>query len=171
MPAKTAYQAKIPDQHGRIAYSADEDLVWRDLCAQQLPNVRKYAAKAYLDGLKLAQSRSGPGPAPPPSRCAPAIPPRHRRIVAPRWSAIARRSGHPDRPLRRTFAHSATVARKDRARPDLLRHYRRSAHTDRGSWPDRPLWLASASPCEVSRSEHGGFSRNRLPFAGRISHK
>ena len=55
MPATTAYQAKIPDQYGRIAYSAEEDLVWRDLCAQQLPNVRKYAAKAYLDGLNVVQ--------------------------------------------------------------------------------------------------------------------
>ncbi len=51
MPASTAYEAKVPDAQGRIAYTADEDLVWRDLCAQQIPNVRRHSAKAYLDGL------------------------------------------------------------------------------------------------------------------------
>lgn len=51
MPKSTAYVAKIPDASGRIAYTPEEDLVWHDLCAQQIPNVRANAAKAYLDGL------------------------------------------------------------------------------------------------------------------------
>ncbi len=53
MPATTAYEAKIPDLQGRIAYTAEEDLVWRDLCAQQVPNVQRHSAKAYLDGLAI----------------------------------------------------------------------------------------------------------------------
>ena len=51
MPKSTAYEAKIPDASGRIVYTPEEDLVWRDLCAQQIPNVRQHASKAYLDGL------------------------------------------------------------------------------------------------------------------------
>ncbi|MEP7118453.1 MAG: phenylalanine 4-monooxygenase [Acidobacteriota bacterium] len=51
MPATTAYEAKIPDQFGRIAYTPEEDLVWRDLCLQQVPNVHRHSARAYLDGL------------------------------------------------------------------------------------------------------------------------
>jgi len=53
MPATTAYEAKIPDLQGRIAYTAEEDLVWRDLCAQQVPNVQRHSAKAYLDGFAI----------------------------------------------------------------------------------------------------------------------
>jgi len=51
MPIFTDYAAKIPDATGHIAYTAEEDAVWRDLVAQQLPNVRKYSAQPYLDGL------------------------------------------------------------------------------------------------------------------------
>jgi phenylalanine-4-hydroxylase len=51
MPISTDYAAKIPDATGHIAYTAEEDAVWRDLVAQQLPNVRKYSAQPYLDGL------------------------------------------------------------------------------------------------------------------------
>ncbi len=51
MPATTSYVAKIPDESGRIAYTPEEDAVWRDLCARQIPNVRRHASKAYLDGL------------------------------------------------------------------------------------------------------------------------
>lgn len=53
MPKSTSYVAKIPDASGRIAYTAEENLVWRDLCAQQIPNVRKHAAQAYLDGFQV----------------------------------------------------------------------------------------------------------------------
>ncbi|MEZ5421182.1 MAG: phenylalanine 4-monooxygenase [Vicinamibacterales bacterium] len=51
MPKSTSYVAKVPDETGRIAYTPEEDLVWRDLCAQQIPNVRRHASTAYLDGL------------------------------------------------------------------------------------------------------------------------
>lgn len=51
MPKSTAYTAKTPDAHGRIAYSAQDDAVWRDLFAQQLPRVQDHCAPEYLDGL------------------------------------------------------------------------------------------------------------------------
>lgn len=54
------YEVKIPDGNGHIAYSAEDDAVWRDLYAQQMPNVEKYGSIAYLDGLKrlnLPQTR------------------------------------------------------------------------------------------------------------------
>ncbi len=49
--ANSRYQAKQPDRDGNIAYSPDENAVWRDLLARQLPNVRRYCARPYLDGL------------------------------------------------------------------------------------------------------------------------
>lgn len=49
----TNYIAKMPDTAGFIAYTAEEDAVWRDLFARQLPNVQRLAAKPYLDGLAL----------------------------------------------------------------------------------------------------------------------
>lgn len=49
----TQYTAKTPDASGHIAYTADEDSVWRDLVARQLPNVRAHCARPYLDGLDL----------------------------------------------------------------------------------------------------------------------
>ncbi len=51
MPKTSAYQAKTPGRDGRIAYTPEEDAVWRDLCTRQVPNVRRHAARAYLDGL------------------------------------------------------------------------------------------------------------------------
>ena len=53
MPATTAYVAKQPDERGYIAYTEEEDGVWHDLCARQLPNVRKHCATPYLAGLDL----------------------------------------------------------------------------------------------------------------------
>ncbi len=47
----SAYTAKIPDAQGQIAYDTEEDSVWRDLLARQLPNVRKHMATPWLDGL------------------------------------------------------------------------------------------------------------------------
>ncbi|MGY3436587.1 MULTISPECIES: phenylalanine 4-monooxygenase [unclassified Marinovum] len=52
MPKTTSYSAKLPDDRGFIAYSAEEDAVWRDLYDQQLPNVEAHSARAYLDGLR-----------------------------------------------------------------------------------------------------------------------
>lgn len=50
MPKKTNYTAKKVDGHGRVNYTKDDDCVWRDLVAQQQPNVNKYAADPYLLG-------------------------------------------------------------------------------------------------------------------------
>ncbi len=49
----TSYTAKIPDAKGFIAYTPDEDAVWRDLIARQWPNVQRLAARPYLEGLAL----------------------------------------------------------------------------------------------------------------------
>ncbi|CUH75173.1 Phenylalanine-4-hydroxylase [Tritonibacter multivorans] len=50
MPKSTDYVAKIPDDTGHIAYTSEEDAVWADLYAQQLPRIREHASKPYLDG-------------------------------------------------------------------------------------------------------------------------
>jgi phenylalanine-4-hydroxylase len=50
VPKSTKYIAKHPDAAGRINYSTDEDAVWRDLVAQQQPNVDKHAALPFLEG-------------------------------------------------------------------------------------------------------------------------
>ncbi|MBT0959334.1 phenylalanine 4-monooxygenase [Alphaproteobacteria bacterium KMM 3653] len=60
MPKTTKYKAKVPDAQGFIAYTADEDAVWRDLAAQQYAPVRAHAARAFLAGqekLDLPQDR------------------------------------------------------------------------------------------------------------------
>lgn len=46
----SAYLAKVANTAGNIEYTADEDAVWRDLYAQQLPNIRTLCAKEYLSG-------------------------------------------------------------------------------------------------------------------------
>lgn len=46
----SAYQAKQVNADGTISYTSEEDAVWRDLFAQQLPNIRRLCAKEYLDG-------------------------------------------------------------------------------------------------------------------------
>lgn len=50
--SKTSYAAKMPDANGIIHYDPQDNAVWRDLVAQQIPNVRAYSALPYLDGLK-----------------------------------------------------------------------------------------------------------------------
>lgn len=55
MPKDTKYIAKHPDDAGLIHYTSDEDAVWRDLVAQQQPNVERYAAKPFLDGQAALQ--------------------------------------------------------------------------------------------------------------------
>ena len=52
MPKPTNYTAKHPDASGTIVYTDAENGVWRDLVAQQQPNVERYAAKPFLDGQK-----------------------------------------------------------------------------------------------------------------------
>ena len=49
----TSYVAKVPDAAGFIAYSAEEDAVWRDLVARQWPMVERHAAQPYLKGLEM----------------------------------------------------------------------------------------------------------------------
>jgi len=51
MAKQSAYAAKSPDSEGHIHYTAAENAVWRDLYAQQAPNVQKHMARPYLDGL------------------------------------------------------------------------------------------------------------------------
>ncbi len=51
MSKKSAYEAKTPGPDGTIHYTGAEHAVWRDLIARQLPNVRKFAAEPYLEGL------------------------------------------------------------------------------------------------------------------------
>lgn len=53
MPKDTDYLSKQPDEFGRINYTAEEDAVWRDLVAQQQPNVERLAARPFLDGQKI----------------------------------------------------------------------------------------------------------------------
>lgn len=51
MPKSTNYVAKIPDERGYISYDAEENGVWADLYARQLPNVHTHSAPEYLTGL------------------------------------------------------------------------------------------------------------------------
>lgn len=60
MPKSTKYTAKTPDENGFIAYTTEDDAVWRDLVAQQQDNVSAYAAQEFLAGqetLNLARDR------------------------------------------------------------------------------------------------------------------
>ena len=52
MPKSTKYVAKIPNGEGYIAYTAEEDAVWRDLYAAQEEAVHAHMAQPYLKGLK-----------------------------------------------------------------------------------------------------------------------
>lgn len=51
MPKSTDYTAKQPDAQGFIAYTPEEDAVWRDLVARQLPAAQAHMAKPWRDGL------------------------------------------------------------------------------------------------------------------------
>lgn len=51
MPKTTTYAAKQPDAEGYVPYDAEDDAVWRDLMARQLPSVQAKMARPYLDGL------------------------------------------------------------------------------------------------------------------------
>ncbi|SNT68681.1 phenylalanine 4-monooxygenase [Paracoccus seriniphilus] len=53
MPKSTEYEAKVADAEGHISYDAEEDAVWRDLIARQMPAVRQHMARPYLQGLDL----------------------------------------------------------------------------------------------------------------------
>ena len=51
MSKQSAYEAKIPDAHGHIHYTEEENAVWHDLVARQLPAVDRHMARPYRDGL------------------------------------------------------------------------------------------------------------------------
>lgn len=51
MPKSTQYQAKTPDSEGFIAYTTEENAVWRDLYAAQEAAVQAHMATPYLTGL------------------------------------------------------------------------------------------------------------------------
>lgn len=59
MPKTSQYAAKVPDAHGRIAYSDAEHSVWRDLMARQLPAVRQHAAREFLAGMDKLELPAG----------------------------------------------------------------------------------------------------------------
>lgn len=50
MAKTTKYTAKISGPDGRIPYTTEDNAVWRDLVAQQDPNIQRFAADAYLAG-------------------------------------------------------------------------------------------------------------------------
>jgi phenylalanine-4-hydroxylase len=52
MTKKSTYIAKTADQNGFIQYSDEENLVWRDLYAQQAPMIEKLCAVEYLNGFE-----------------------------------------------------------------------------------------------------------------------
>jgi len=52
MLKQSSYVAATPDADGRIAYTDEENAVWRDLFRQQLPAVHEHAAEPYLKGLE-----------------------------------------------------------------------------------------------------------------------
>lgn len=51
MPVSSEYVARKPDNRGIIHYSDEENRIWRDLLANQMPGVERFAAREYLDGL------------------------------------------------------------------------------------------------------------------------
>jgi len=53
MSKGTSYQAKIPDQHGVIEYSASEHDIWRQLITRQMDWIDNTACDEFLAGLKL----------------------------------------------------------------------------------------------------------------------
>lgn len=50
---KTTYVARQPDENGVVEYSSEDNLVWRDLIAQQRPIVENRACEEYLRGLDI----------------------------------------------------------------------------------------------------------------------
>lgn len=52
MPKTSTYTAMSPDAAGKVPYSPEEDSVWRDLMARQMPSVQARMAAPYLEGLR-----------------------------------------------------------------------------------------------------------------------
>lgn len=58
MSKQSAYEAKTPDDFGHIHYTEEENAVWHDLVARQLPAVARHMAAPYRAGLaKMALPR------------------------------------------------------------------------------------------------------------------
>lgn len=51
MQSKTLYTAHMPDSHGHIAWSADENAIWRDLRIRQQKSIIGKACDEYTQGL------------------------------------------------------------------------------------------------------------------------
>ena len=52
---KQPYLSHQPDEHGYIAYSADENMMWQTLLERQAAQIPNRACSAYLEGLKKLQ--------------------------------------------------------------------------------------------------------------------
>jgi phenylalanine-4-hydroxylase len=52
MGKSSKYSAKIPDQHGYISYTAEEDSVWHDLITRQMPMLPGRACKPWINALE-----------------------------------------------------------------------------------------------------------------------
>lgn len=55
MPKSTQYQSRESDENGFIAWSDEENQIWSELYARQLPLVEARGCQEYLDGLELLQ--------------------------------------------------------------------------------------------------------------------
>src|SRR3546814_5808275 len=53
MAKTTSYESKIPDADGIIAYTAEENAVWRDLRTRQQALLPGRVCNAFLNGLEL----------------------------------------------------------------------------------------------------------------------
>lgn len=53
MPKSTQYQSRKSDENGIIAWSDEENQIWSELYARQIPLVEARACQEYLDGLSL----------------------------------------------------------------------------------------------------------------------
>ena len=53
MPKSTQYQSRQSDENGIIHWSDEENQIWSELYARQIPLVKERACQEYLDGLDL----------------------------------------------------------------------------------------------------------------------
>ena len=52
MGKNTKYTAKIPDRHGYIHYTDEENAIWQELITRQKESIRERACKPYLEALE-----------------------------------------------------------------------------------------------------------------------
>lgn len=53
MPKTTQYASRESDDKGHIAWSQEENQIWSELYARQIPLVKERACDEYIDGLNL----------------------------------------------------------------------------------------------------------------------